>query len=228
MPSPFPGMNPYLEQDDAWEDFHHRFIAHTANILGDRAGENYMVKIEVRLYLHELPANERRFFAMDLTGVEEERYSWLEILDRRTRRVVTVMELLSPTNKRHGPDRDDYLRKRNLILAGRTNLVEIDLRRGGERPRPPELPKCDYYALVARGQNRPRVGIWPLRLRERLPEIPIPLSPPDSDVLLDLQALFHQVYDAGRYGRYIHQDTPQPPLSEEDAAWAKSILAQAG
>jgi hypothetical protein len=124
--------------------------------------------------------------------VEVERHSWLEIRDRRNRRVVTVLELLSATNKTLGADRDGYLRKRNLLLEVPTHLVEIDLRRGGERPRPPQLPACDYYVLVSRAQDRPRLGMWPIGLRQRLPQVPIPLAAPDPDVLLDLQELLHR------------------------------------
>jgi hypothetical protein len=250
MPSPFPGMNPYLEQNDAWEDFHTDFITRTREILSGQVGTNYYVKLEVRLYLHELSAEQRRYFGradvgvtgqppmgpsaamvnttapieLVLPNVEVERHSSLEIRDRRNRRVVTVIELLSPTNKTPGPDRDDYLRKRNVLLIERIHLVEIDLRRGGERPGPPSLPPCDYYALVSRYEERPRLSMWPLSLRDRLPVIPIPLTAPDADVLLDLQAVLDRVYDAADYGKYIYGEMPQPPLSEDQLAWARQFL----
>lgn len=251
MPSPFPGMNPFLEQSDCWEDFHQRFITHAADTLAGPVGPNYLVKIEVRLILHELSADERRYFGradvgvtgtpptdqarsgtgaiaapfqVPLPGVDPIRVSSIEIVDRRDRRVVTVVELLSPTNKTPGPDRDDYIRKRGLLLEQRTHLVEIDLRRGGERPHYPPLPPCAYYVLVSRWQDRPMVGVWPLGLRDPLPVIPIPLTPPDPDTPLDLQALLHRVYDAADYGKYIYSGTPEPPLSPEDAAWARQFV----
>jgi hypothetical protein len=203
MPSPFPGMNPFLEQNDVWEDFHHDFISRAREMLSGQVGPNYYVKVEVRLYL---------------------RHSSLEIRDRRNRRAVTVIELLSPTNKTPGPDRDDYLRKRNVLLIERIHFVEIDLRRGGERPGPPTLPPCDYYALVSRYEDRPKLGVWPLSLRDRLPVIPIPLTAPDPDVLLDLQAVLDRAYDAADYGKYIYGETPEPPLTEEHLAWAQKYL----
>jgi hypothetical protein len=250
MPSPFPGMNPYLEQNDTWEDFHQSFIIHARDILSGMVGANYLVKVEVRLYLHELSAEQRRYFGradVAMTGqptpgpststvsvaaptelvmpnVDVERHSSLEIRDRRNRRVVTVIELLSPTNKTSGPDRDEYLRKRNVLLMERIHLIEIDLRRGGERPRPPSLPYCDYYVLVSRFEERPKLGMWPLSLPDRLPIIPIPLTAPDADVLLDLQAVLDRTYDAANYGKYIYDETPQPPLSEEQLAWARQFL----
>lgn len=223
MPSPFPGMNPFLEQADSWEDFHQRFITHAADTLSGPVGPNYLVKVEVRLILHELSAEERRFMARAL---DTERLASVEILDRRDRRVVTVIELLSPSNKAAGPDRDDYLLKRSRVLDGRTHLVEIDLRRGGERPHDPPLPSCDYYVLVSRWQDRPAVGFWPLALRERLPVIPIPLAPPDADVSLDLQDLLHRVYDAAGYHKYIYALTPEPPLLAADLAWARGLVRE--
>ncbi len=174
MPSPFPGMNPYLEQSDTWEDFHQSFLTHARDTLSGQVGPNYLVKIEVRLLLHERSAEERRFLGradtgvmasptagpsgtavaapvqLQLPAVKVERHSSLEIRDRRNRRVITVMELLRPSSKAPGPDRQDYLAKRRQVLAGHTHLVEIDLRRGGTRPNLPELPPCDYYVLVSR------------------------------------------------------------------------------
>jgi hypothetical protein len=244
-------MNPYLEQNDTWEDFHHNFITRSQEILSGQIGPNYLVKIGVRLYLHELSAEERRYFGradvgvttapvaapptavstlaaapvrLTLPAVDVERHASLEIRDRRNRRLVTVVELLSPTNKTPGADRNEYLAKRAEILAGPTHLVEIDLGRGGERPRPPEMPPCDYYVLVSRAEDRPQLGLWPIGLRERLPPVPIPLSTPDPDVFLDLQAVLHRVYDGADYGKYIYGEAPQPPLSAEDAAWARQFV----
>src|SRR5947209_11372037 len=227
MPSPFPGMNPYLEQNDTWEDFHNEFMTRTREILSGQVGPNYLVKIEVRLYLHELSAEERHYFGradvgvtappgakaaatsvttapvrLTLPAVDVERHSSLEIRDRRNRRLVTVLELLSPTNKTSGADRNEYLAKRSQILAGTTHLVEIDLGRGGERPRPPEIPACDYYVLVSRAEERPDLLLWPINLHNRLPPVPVPLAAPDPSVSLDLQAVLHRVYDAADYCQY--------------------------
>jgi hypothetical protein len=251
MPSPFPGMNPYLEQDDTWQDFHQSFLTHAQEALNGQVGPNYLVKIEVRFLLNELSAEERRLFCradvvvtaspgtgssatavaalaapvqLQLPAVEVERHASLEIRDRRNRRVITVLELLSPSNKMPGSDREDYLAKRRQVLAGHTHLVEIDLRRGGIRPNLPELPSCDYYVLISRYEQRPRLGFWPIHLRERLPLVPIPLAAPDPDVLLDLQALLHHTYDAAGYGKYIYFETPEPPLAAEDEAWARRLM----
>ena len=117
--------------------------------------------------------------------------------------VQSEVELLSPANKTPSADRDAYLGKRGEILAGPTQLVEIDLSRGGTRPHPPKLPPCDYYALASRYEDRPSLGFWPIALRERLPVVQVPLAAPDSGARLDLQAVLDRVYDAAGFGAYI-------------------------
>jgi hypothetical protein len=250
MQSPFPGMNPYLEQDDVWEDFHHNFLTWAQTALSAQLTENYFARVESRVYIRELPDEERRFFGradvansaaseparqtaiaelaapveLVLPIVDIGRDSWLEIRDRRDRRVVTIIELLSPTNKRRGPDRDAYLSKRNSILASPTHLVEIDLRRGGERPTLPPLPDCDYYVFISRYETRPRIGFWPLALRDPLPRIPVPLSQPDPPVELDLQRLLRKAFESADYGKTIYSESPDPPLAEKDSAWARQFV----
>ncbi|OAI40679.1 hypothetical protein AYO40_04510 [Planctomycetaceae bacterium SCGC AG-212-D15] len=244
-------MNPYLEQNDTWEDFHTNFLTRAQEALAGQVGPNYLVKIEVRLLLHELSADERRYLGkadvgvsematsrgappalaaagapvfLQLPAVEVERHISLEIRDRRNRRVVTVLELLSPSNKAPGEDRDDYLAKRRQVLAGPTHLVEIDLRRGGSRPTPPQIPACDYYALVSQHEDRPKLGFWPISLRESLPSLPVPLSAPDPPVKLDLKVVLDRAYDGANYGKYIYEEDPEPPLSAEDQAWALGFI----
>ncbi len=252
MPSPFPGMNPYLEQSDAWTDFHDNFIIRIQEVLSSQVGPNYLVKLEVQLILHERSAEERRFFGiadvavaepvarerpgatvllpapiqLELPAVEIEKHRSIEVRDRKNRRLVTVIELLSPANKTPGTDRDDYLNKRKKIFAGTTHLVEIDLRRGGARPEPPKLPICDYCVLVSRAEDRPHVGFWPIALRDPLPDIPVPLNAPDPPVILNLKAVLDKTYDAAGYEKYIYQGQPEPALSEEDMAWANEMIAK--
>lgn len=253
MPSPFPGMNPFLEQPYAWEDFHLRFITHLGDFLDTQVGTNYFVKVESRLYLRQVTEDSSSYIAKADIGISEgrpghtaptatglleaplelqlllpaeeiERQSFLEICDRSDRRLVTVLELLSPTNKTPGPDHHQYLAKRRTLLRQGTNLVEIDLLRDGRRPHPPDLPPSDYYVLVCRSRHLPRVSVWPLRLRDRLPVVPVPLADPDPDVSFDLQAMLHHVYDRAGFAKYIYDDTPEPPLTPQDAAWAQQFI----
>jgi hypothetical protein len=151
------------------------------------------------------------------------------VIDRQTRRVVTVIELLSPANKNTGEARTQYWNKARLLLS-RTNVgfVEIDLLRGGPRLPWQDMPECDYYALVCRPAERPRAAFWPVFLRESLPSIPIPLRPGEPEPRLDLQAVVNQIYDAGRYRLFIYDTDPDPPLLATDAVWAAQVATSAG
>jgi hypothetical protein len=242
-------MNPFLEQEDTWHDFHQRFIAAAAESLGPQVLPKYFVKIDSNAYIHELPASDRRPLgrpdvavisneepstarhpaAMQApvngrlpVAVDIERQSFLEIRDRETRQVVTVVELLSPSNK--ASDREQYLGKREEALRSKANFVEIDLLRGGARLPVDGLPECDYYVMVSRADERPNVGLWPIRLRETLPVIPVPLRPGDAEAKLELQQLLNRVFATAGYQFYIYRSSPQPSLSPPDAEWARQFL----
>lgn len=252
-------MDPYLEQDDAWHDFHERFIPLVASLLGGQLRPRYIVKIDEHVYVHEMPAGTRRLVGradvsvgrgprkparrpavagaaglleapvtVTLPAVDRERLSYVEVRDRRNRELITVVELLNPANKQPGPDREQYLAKRMEILNGPVHLVEIDLLRGGV-PMPAEgRPRCAYSVLVSRAQRRLEAGCWPIALRDRLPEIPIPVREPDPDARLDLQAVLDRIHDDAGYADYIYEGSPRPRLGKKDADWARQLIAQSG
>jgi uncharacterized protein DUF4058 len=153
---------------------------------------------------------------------------FIEIRDNQDRKLITAVELLSPSNKEHGATRDQYLSKRNTYLRSGVHLVEIDLLRGGPRMPLAPRPRGDYCVVVSRAQERPEADVWSIRLREPLPTIPIPLRLGDTDAQLDLQAVLNRVYDAAGYGHYMYRHQPEPPLSAEHQSWADEILANAG
>lgn len=253
MPSPFPGMNPYIEQADAWVDFHNKFINTLADWVNERTGDDYFAKVEDQIYIHELPpdlwrplgradvavkpsAPTKSSFAMAggiaapvraqlVDAIDTVSLPYLEIHDRRQREVVTVIELLSPSNKRPGPDRDQYARKRLRLMGSQVNFIEIDLLRGGLRHsfRDP-LPPCDYYVMVYHPADWPFAGIWPINLKNSLPLISIPLRADDAPIPFDVQQHLHVIYDRGKYRAYIYNGQPDPPLSPEDAAWAQQFV----
>ncbi len=213
MPSPFPGMNPYLEREIAWHDFHERFLILGAGLIGSQVRPNHVVRIDDHIFVHEHLAT---------------REVYLEILARHSREVVTVVELLSPSNKRKsGADRTPYLSKRRTVLASRAHLVEIDLLRGGEAMPGEDRPVCCFSVLVSRAEERPDAGFWPLGLSDPLPVIPIPLHAPHADATLDLQELLHRVYDEAGYEYDIYDGPPQPPLNEDDATWSRQFVPAA-
>ena len=252
MPSPFPGMNPYIERASVWHDFHERWIPSVAEVLGAQVLPRYFVRIDEHMYIHELSAQERRFIGrgdilvpalmpvgpethtgsavldapaeVGLPAIDTETLSFLEIRDRDNNEIVTVIELLSPSNKYPGPDREQYLAKARQVQRSWVHFVEIDLLRGGPRMPWLDMPACEYCAVVSRHERRPRAGFWPIRLRDRLPVIPVPLRVGDADARIDLQAVLHRIYDAAGYQLHIYSGPPEPPLSAADAAWAEPLL----
>ncbi len=163
---------------------------------------------------------------IQLTAQDVERVPYLEIRDRFSRELVTVLEMLSPSNNR-GEDRRQYLAKRNQLLESSVHLIEIDLLQGG-RPMPDaNRPDCAYSVLVSRVEERPRCGFWPIGLKERLPEIPVPLKQHDGDARVDLQEILNRVYDVYAYEDFVYLGAPAPPLSPDDAHWAQGVLGTA-
>ncbi len=231
MPSPFPGMNPYFEQADQWQDFHTEFLTVLRRQLAPQIGPDYIIQLEKHVYIHDLPPEPRRSLGdleapavVHLPAQDVERVSFLEVRDRRGREIVTVIELLSPSNKRQGDDRQQYLAKRREILRSAAHLVEIDMLRGWEPMPADDRPEGDYSVLVSRAERRPAAEFWPIRLRDRLPAIPIPLRPADPDGRVDLQNVLHQAYDGPGYENFIYDGSPEPPLSAEDAEWAGGFV----
>lgn len=214
MPTPFPGMNPYLERGSVWHDFHEVLIVEIRRALVPQIRPALIAILDDNAYIHEMPA------------IDDLRENFIEIRDRESRELVTVIELLSPTNKRPGSDRDQFLNKRYQLLSSTAHYVEIDLLRGEPRLPIENLPACDAYAMVSRVEERPNVGLWPVSLREPLPTIPIPLRAPAADAHIDLQAILHQAYDAGGYEDYLYSGDPDVPLSDDDDAWAGELLSR--
>lgn len=257
MPSPFPGMNPYLEQPDLWLDFHNTFLILLRDVLTPQLVPRYHVRVEEHVYVQDLDAGPTPLGRPDAavhaatervpaatgtataelvapaTGfvprmVRDEMHAvYLEVRGKAGGKVVTTIELLSPSNKERGDDREAYLKKVRRILGSSANLVEIDLLRGGPRMPWVGLPPCDYCAVVSRAETRPEVDIWPIGLRDPLPKIPIPLLAGEPPAAIDLQALLHRVYDSAGFDYAIYHGEPEPRLAPADAAWAAQFLPAA-
>jgi hypothetical protein len=199
-------MNPFLEHPDVWSTFHTGILAAMADRLSAQVRPDYLVHMEAHL-------------------IERQRY--LEIRDRRNRELMAVVELLSPVNKKSGPDRAQYLTKRSEILASPAHLVEIDLLRCGLAMPDHDRPSSTYGVMVSRSEERPAADFWPIELRQPLPTIPVPLRPANSYASLELQELLHQVYDRGTYVEEIYEQEAEPPLDPADLDWAEHLLSQA-
>lgn len=253
MKSPFPGMDPYLENPAFWQDVHNSLINAIRDDLVARLAPRYYVGIERRIYLLDadelnlvgvpdvfITPRERTYSpsqyplaTAEVTAVKipmearEFRSAYLEIREVQTRLVVTVIELLSPANK-IGSGRKAYLNKRYNIMTSLTNLVEIDLTREGE-PMPYEgHVQGDYRILVSRAWERPDAWVFSFTVRDKIPAFPIPLQQHEDSVEVDLNKILHDLYARARYDLQLDYTRPAvPPLSAEDAAWANTLMEKA-
>jgi hypothetical protein len=159
---------------------------------------------------------------------EEHREAFVEIYEAKPeQRLVTTIEVLSPSNKRAGsPGRELYQRKRQSVLLSNVSLVEIDLLRGGERmPMLDPWPDSPYTLMVSRAQTFRRCLVWSAHFQKPLPPIPVPLIKPDPDILLDLQHMIDAIYKQFRYDQSIDYTRPlTPPLSPEQTTWLAQRL----
>ena len=253
MPSPFPGMDPYQEDPAYWSGFHARFIVHLRGALTRVLPAGYYADVEQHVWLEGESPDDREPFAVPDAFVahhggasaaaavatapntevtlpkpaKRRGPKFVRIADQPGNRVVTVIEVLSPSNKDAGDDRDNYLRKRDDYLLSGTNLVEIDLLRDGERvpfgrPKP---PPADYYTLICRADRFPRASVWAATVRDPLPVLPVPLKPEHGEVSLALRDCLDRAYDDGGYERRIdYAAPPAVPLRRPDAEWAAEFL----
>jgi len=260
MRSPFPGMDPWLEL--SWRDVHARLIIYIADHLQRqlpdpliaRAEEDVFVDIDDDPSIRVRPDVEvvEAWHGPDGATVstappvavaepivlrvpEPEVHRHVEIIDPASGgRVVTAIEVLSPSNKLPGRARSAYQSKQRDFLAGGINLVEIDLVREGkwvfsvDESLLPARKRSLYMVCVFRSTRLGERAFYRMPLPERLPRIAIPLRPQDRDVVLDLQEVVDEAYEKGRYDRTDYQRVLDPPLPAEDAAWAADLLKQAG
>jgi hypothetical protein len=261
MKSPFPGMDPYLEEH--WRDVHHRFLTYACDVLQERLPGDLRARLEERVFV-EPDQCEARSIYPDLRVIEYPRgrsagggvatagaavaepiviqagpepttEGYIEIVDVGSgNRVVTVIELLSESNKYPGDGQMMYRKKQSEYLRAGVSLVELDLLRAGQRVLAvpagwvPASHRTTYQVCVVRGWKRGCYELYRAPLRDRLPTIKVPLREQDVDVPLDLQMLIDRCYHHGRYDDIDYRADPDPPLPPDDAAWAHELLVNQG
>jgi hypothetical protein len=234
-------------------------VPHSAEALNEELPRSYVAKVETRIALvsfdeprservpdvllarGEKPARSDPPGRSGLATLEpitiplakrevEVRERWVEILQVPDLELVTVLDILSPSNKA-GLGRADYLVKREAYIDRPVNLVEIDLiLRGARMPMEWRLPPGDYYAVVARAEKRPDAEVYAWPIQHPLPALPIPLRSPDPDVALDLARVFTLSYDRGRYERIVRYGTPLAaglPIDAQARSWAETMFRAA-
>jgi hypothetical protein len=254
MPSPFPGMDPYIEASGMWSDFHGSLLAAIRTDLNAHLPDGYAASIELFVWTGDDESGSEsdgtepdvviREGKKETQGARQvastvapltiilprpapRKRRYVKIVEVRSKKVLTVIEVLSPSNKKGGDDRALYIEKRNEYLASHLSFVEIDLLRRGRRPplgsRHPDV--TDYYALVCKSWEFPRAGFWTFGLRDPIPSIPVPVTKALGDTLLDLRSCIDQAYDGGRYSSLLPYDEPlKPNPREQDIAWIGQVI----
>lgn len=240
--NPFPGMNPWLE--DRWSGVHARLITYFSDALSPALPQDLMAAPMEHRFRADVAVTESWKVGVPPTWVPgadlEARAAvptivqiapmterWVEIRDAAGK-LITVIEILSPSNK--GVGFAEYAAKRNMLLASPINFVEIDLLLSGrtlfrdvEGSLPP-LGQAHYFISVKRIGMAHRREIYRPLLREPLPVIRIPLRPDEKDVCIDLQPLINQVFIAGRYHMLDYHQFPALPLNEMDQQWLRKCV----
>ena len=154
----------------------------------------------------------------------EARLVTVEVRDADFNQLVTSIEILSPINKRE-PGLTQYLYKRRRLHRAGVHVLEIDLLRRGARTLSHfRLSDASYLVSLIRAHSGV-AEVWPLRLQDRLPTVPVPLRNPDPDVSLALSPALAAIYDEAAYELSVDYSQPPPPaLSAEDAAWLKALV----
>ncbi len=191
MPSPFPGMDPYLECTARWPTFHHQMILGVAEALQPSLGDRYRLRFAARVYKIRQ--------ALFTSVVEDEhKESFVELRDRAADKLVTQIELSSPANRTNAESRTAYLRQRAGSEKAGAHVVELDLVLEGSTLLAADLtalPERQHVVSVTRAARPARYELYSASLRKRLPRIRLPLAADDRDLILDVQAVFSRVYD---------------------------------
>jgi hypothetical protein len=259
MPSPFPGMDPYLEA--SWGDVHLSLVSGIRDALQSQLPPDLRARSEQQVIL-ETPEGDGPHYRPD-TFIETRplrvtrstprpaspaviaasydvdvpelplTHRWVQILDTSNgNRVVTIIEVLSPSNKAPGSVNRAYLAKLADCAAAGVSVVEIDLVRSVGRGRlpvsqldlAPEL-RTPYLAAIRRAWTPTTWSLIPIPLRQSLPVIPVPLRENESEAILALQPLIDYAHSAGRYDDLDYTQSLTPPLPPADADWLNSRLA---
>jgi hypothetical protein len=250
-------MDPYLESPTIWPDVHHEIISEIRAALNPKVRPRYVTRVELRVYISDDDDPGRQALVPDVrveatpgrkgarkpkpepalvvteplivpTLMDEEvEEAFLKIIEVESEALVTIIEVLSPTNKIRGSrGRASFIAKRHEIMNSEVHWVEIDLLRAGvPSVTDPPLRPSDYRILVSRADQRTRTRFWPVSVRQPLPVIRIPLRGKDPEAELDLGAVFKTAYDRAAYDASVdYRKDPQPPLEGDDAKWPKELL----
>lgn len=223
MPSPFPGMDPFLEEEKLWPAFQHQLVTWLYQILLPNLVDRYRARVAQLHYTTEQPL---------FTSIvrEEHHEDYIEIRQRSNGRLVTLISTVSIANKTSASGRQAYMEKRREGRSAAANLVEIDLLLQGQpmlEYSREGLPEWDYAVTVTRASQPERYEIYTATLRKPLPRFRLPLAGDDRDLIVELQKAFSRAYDQGGFaGQLVYQRDPAVSLENEDRKWVDELLKQ--
>jgi hypothetical protein len=239
-------MDPYLESG-LWQDVHNALASKLRALLVPQLRPKYAARLEVYVVEETSTESEIGILYPDVEVLQlrnrdkiklspssniattpapltlpviqpiQVRIPNIEIRDVASNTVVSCIEILSPVNKRE-PNLSEYRKKRQRLYNANVHLIEIDLVRRGTRPfNHPRIPDVSYLITLTRSGSGV-IELWPLKLQDTLPIIPVPLKEPDADAVLDIQNALSTIYDEAGYDLSIdyHQLPPPPTLSQAD------------
>ncbi len=253
MKSPFPGMNPYLE-GHLWPDVHQALAYETRAMLAPQITPKYVTRLNLYAVIDTNPEDDLGIFYPDVevskrkvqepeaayadtltpvtTSVStspefEVKIPVVEIRERNGDQLITVIEILSPVNKRP-PGLKPYRKKRRQLHQSGIHLLEIDLLRRGSRALLSEhLPQSHYMVTLTRG-NKNKTDIWAFGIKDQLPVVPVPLKTPDKDVVLNLQKAMATIFERALYQLSLNyeKEPPPPEFSKEKQQWMQKQIQQ--
>ena len=227
MPSPFPGMDPYLESSSRWANVQHHLLASMQQALMLSVADRYRARLASRTYTVEVPL---------FTSISREEHSeeFLEVRSRADGQLVTQIEVITIGQRTTTIGRQMYRAARQAALSQRATIIEIDLLTQGTRPI--DLPggntlPTPYSIVITPSTNSERQEIIPLSIEKRLPRFRFPVAPDERELMVDLQAVFSRAYDLGGFGVGLDYRGPLPAevrLSPEAQAWVEEWLRTQG
>lgn len=241
MPSPFSGMDPWLEDQEIFPNLHDRLCIYLQDALNIAMPVGYVATTKNRVWVDTELRREpdvalfgqenvthNRGGVATLAGlstiVQEQTYEsieepYLEIVSAKGKRLVTAIEVVSLANKMAGArGRESYRDKQEEFRLGGVHLVEIDLLRRGPHVSAPLLSQLraklgafDYHVSVTVAGSQCWYHAAGIRLQDALPRFEIPLDAGVPNVAISLQPILDRVYDGGRYPSLIDYSQPCDP-----------------
>jgi hypothetical protein len=216
-------MDPFLEDEKIWPQFQHHLVMSLYHLLLPGLADRYRARVGQRQYETET--------ALFTSVVREEHCEeFIEVRQRSDGKLITVVDVVSPSNKVTATGRQVYLNRRRESRNHGASMVEVDLVLQGQPTLDysrDNLPEWDYAVTVTRATQPERHEIYTSTLQKRLPRFRLPLSSDDRDTVMDLQACFLRAYEQGGFASKVdYGQDPSTRLDDDDREWLDKLLKE--